>query len=172
MVTTIAYHVVEGGDRNTKYFQSKAVWRERKNKIRELTDSVGVVHSDLASMWEVANSYFHDIFTADPTLNAAPILELINPVVTEEDNTKLCAPFTDKEISDALFQIGPLKAPGPDGFPARFFKRNWNTLKEGVLAAVKDFFQHWCHAGGSEFYIYCTYSLSSQPGKNHRLHAH
>lgn len=32
------------GDRNTKYFQSKAVWRARKNKIRELTDSIGVVH--------------------------------------------------------------------------------------------------------------------------------
>ena len=29
------------GDRNTKYFQSKAVWRARKNKIRELTDSIG-----------------------------------------------------------------------------------------------------------------------------------
>ena len=29
------------GDRNTKYLQSKAVWRARKNKIRELTDSIG-----------------------------------------------------------------------------------------------------------------------------------
>ena len=37
---------------------------------------------------------------------------------------RLCAPFDDKEISDALFQIGPLKAPGPDGLPARFFQRN------------------------------------------------
>jgi len=33
--------------------------------------------------------------------------------------------FSDEEIGDALFQIGPLKAPGPDGFPARFFQRNW-----------------------------------------------
>ena len=41
---------------------------------------------------------------------------------------------------DALFQIGPLKSPGPDGFPARFFQRNLGTLKEGVLAAVRDFF--------------------------------
>ena len=60
--------------------------------------------------------------------------------VTEEDNIKLCAPFSDKEISDALFQIGPLKAPGPDGFPARFFQKNWATLKDSVIAAVKDFF--------------------------------
>ena len=76
------------GDRNTKYFHSKAVWRARKNKIRELTDSVGVIHSDHAGMGELANLCFHDIFTADPTLNAAPILDLINQVVTEEDNAK------------------------------------------------------------------------------------
>jgi hypothetical protein len=38
-----------------------------------------------------------------------------------------------------LFQIGPLKAPGPDGFPARFFQRNWATLKEDVINAVRNF---------------------------------
>nr|XP_051196822.1 uncharacterized protein LOC127310170 [Lolium perenne] len=38
--------------------------------------------------------------------------------------------FSDKEIGDALFQIRPLKAPGPDGFPARFLQRNWGVLKE------------------------------------------
>jgi len=36
-------------------------------------------------------------------------------------NDALCKPFTDDEISDALFQIGPLKAPDwmasqPDSF--------------------------------------------------------
>lgn len=64
--------------------------------------------------------------------------------MSEEDNVRLCAPFTDKEISDALFQIDPLKALGPNGLPARFFQRNWATLKDGVLAAVKDFFSHGC----------------------------
>ena len=37
---------LKDGDHNTKYFQSKAVWRARKNKIRSLTDSIGGVHSD------------------------------------------------------------------------------------------------------------------------------
>jgi hypothetical protein len=44
------------------------------------------------------------------------------------------------EISDALFQIGPLKAPGPDGFPARFYQRNWEVLRGNVIKAVKHFF--------------------------------
>ena len=46
------------GDGNTKFFQSKVVWRARKNKIRQLTDSVGVVHSEFAAMGKLANDYF------------------------------------------------------------------------------------------------------------------
>ncbi|KAK1660258.1 hypothetical protein QYE76_048417 [Lolium multiflorum] len=60
--------------------------------------------------------------------------------VTTEMNETLCKDFTDEEIGDALFQIGPLKAPGVDGFPARFYQRNWGTLKEEVINAVKLFF--------------------------------
>lgn len=55
-------------------------------------------------------------------------------------NDVLNAPFTEKEVVDALFQIGPIKAPGPDGFPARFFQRNWQVLKEEVTGAVLKFF--------------------------------
>ncbi|XP_073367759.1 uncharacterized protein [Aegilops tauschii subsp. strangulata] len=109
------------GDRNTKYFHSKDVWRARKNKIRELTDSIGVVHTDSAAMGKLANDYFQDIFTADHSLDASVILDLVEAKVMEEDNARLVAPFSNKEISDTLFQIGPLKALGPDGFPARFF---------------------------------------------------
>ena len=45
------------------------------------------------------------------------------------------------EISNALFQIGPLKAPGPDGFPARFFQRNWGLIQEEVISGVLEFFR-------------------------------
>lgn len=53
----------------------------------------------------------------------------------------MCSPFTDREIGDALFQIRPLKAPGLDGFPARFFQRHWGILKEVVIAVVRLFFE-------------------------------
>ena len=53
---------------------------------------------------------------------------------------RLCAPFDDKGISYSLFQIGPLKAPGPDGLLVRYFQRNWDVLKSSITAAIKEFF--------------------------------
>jgi len=61
--------------------------------------------------------------------------------MTADMNDHLCREFSDEEISDALFQIGPLKAPGPDGFPARFFQRNWSVIKEEIIGAVRSFFK-------------------------------
>lgn len=45
-----------------------------------------------------------------------------------------------QEISDAIFQMGPLNAPGPDGLPARFFQQHWEVLRDDVVRAVQMFF--------------------------------
>jgi hypothetical protein len=52
------------------------------------------------------------------------VLSLFKSVISENMNQELCQPFTDEDISVALFQIGSLKVPGLDGFPAHFFQRN------------------------------------------------
>jgi hypothetical protein len=53
---------------------------------------------------------------------------MFEPVITYETNHDLCKSFSEEEISDALFQIGPLKALGPDGFPGQFFQKSWELL--------------------------------------------
>jgi hypothetical protein len=68
--------------------------------------------------------------------------------MTNESNEDLCKPFTDEEIGNAMFQIGPLKAPGPDGLPARYFQRNWGVSKEDVINVVKRFFEEGCMQEG------------------------
>ena len=103
-------------------------------------DSMGVVHSNFDDMASLANIYFQSIFSAEPDLDASLVLDLLEVKVLDQDNTHLCAPFGDKEISDALFQIGPLKAPGLDGLPVIFFQRNWDVLKDNVIGTVKEFF--------------------------------
>lgn len=45
------------------------------------------------------------------------LLHMLTPKILAETNEGLCRAFSDEEIGDSLFQIGPLKAPGPDGFP-------------------------------------------------------
>jgi hypothetical protein len=55
-------------------------------------------------------------------------------------NIDLCKEFSDDEISDAIFQIGPIKAHGPDGFHVRFYQKNWDLLHGDVIPEVKHFF--------------------------------
>ena len=112
------------GERNTKYLHRRAVWRARQNLIQRLRKQDGTRCSVPSDMERMAHSYFKEVFTKDPTLSPDVVLDCIVPKVTEEMNVSLCRPYSDEEISNALFQIRPLKAPGCDGLPARFFQRN------------------------------------------------
>ena len=84
--------------------------------------------------------FFKDLYTKDDKVAPQELINMMQARVNEDMNNMLTKDFTENEISDALFQIGPLKAPGPDGFPARFYQRNWDILKEDVVGAVKKFF--------------------------------
>jgi hypothetical protein len=88
----------------------------------------------------MVNDYFRTLYEKDENVDPQVITGLFEHCVTNDINDGLCKPFTEEEIGNALFQIGPLKAPGPDGFPARFFQRNWGIIKEDVVSAVRRFF--------------------------------
>jgi hypothetical protein len=77
---------------------------------------------------------------ADLAVRPRSITGLFEPMISQEMNNDLCKEFTEEEISNTMFQIGPLKAPGPNGFPACFFQRNWEVLRKDVIAVVKNFF--------------------------------
>jgi hypothetical protein len=109
------------GDRNTKYFHQKARWRARKNRIKQLRKGDGNWTSDQQEMQHMATEYFTNLFLRDEGVNPEELVNVFDPVITDEMNFGLTKAYSAEEVSDALFQIGPLKAPGPDGFPARFF---------------------------------------------------
>ncbi|GKA35160.1 RNA-directed DNA polymerase, eukaryota, reverse transcriptase zinc-binding domain protein [Tanacetum coccineum] len=48
--------------------------------------------------------------------------------------------ITDVEIKKALFDIDDNKAPGPDGFTSKFYKKSWDIVKSDFCAAIKEFF--------------------------------
>jgi hypothetical protein len=69
------------------------------------------------------------------------ILNLIDSVITEDMNQKLAAPFSNAEIEDALFQMGPTKSPGPDGLPALFYQWHWPISKGVGCRTIRDFLE-------------------------------
>ncbi|CAK8535453.1 unnamed protein product [Lathyrus sativus] len=58
-----------------------------------------------------------------------------------EQREYLSKNITEEDITKALKGIGDLKAPGLDGYGARFFKASWATIKKDVIAAVNEYFE-------------------------------
>jgi hypothetical protein len=92
-------------------------------------------------MESTAQQCFQQLYTADGGVNPIEMLQVFEPMISDDVNATLCKGFSGEEISDTLFQIGPLKALGSDGFPTRFFQRNWDTTKPDIIREVKRFFE-------------------------------
>ncbi len=130
---------LQEGDRNTKYFHACASQRKRTNNIARLRDSDGQWQTDQGVIGTMAVDYFQNLFTTSSPHAISEVTSQVDPVVSEEMNEILLTSFTEDEIRQALFQMSPSKAPGPDGMTALFFQKYWNIVGPDVIDAVLDF---------------------------------
>jgi hypothetical protein len=91
-------------DKNTKFFHAQCSHRQQKNMIQGLRDDMGVWHSDMSKMSEMAVNYFQQIFTSsNPSEEAlSTCLEGMEEVISDDMNAALLAEFSANEISQAL----------------------------------------------------------------------
>jgi hypothetical protein len=129
------------GDRNTSFFHRRAKWWSRKNKIRKLKRGDGSYAETPNEMKEMVVAFFYYLYHLDSGVRPELVLDQVGAKVTDDMNHELCKEFSEKEIADAMFQMGPMKAAGPDGFPARFYQRHWGIVKDDVVAVTRRFFQ-------------------------------
>jgi hypothetical protein len=108
-----------------QHFHRKATWRAKKNSIRKLKKENGEIVELPTELKTLTNEYFNEMYKDVPGL----IEEVVDQKVSQQMNDDLIREFTDEDIGDALFQIGPLKTPGAHGLPARFFKETGELLK-------------------------------------------
>lgn len=64
--------------------------------------------------------------------------------ISKEENSLLKKIPSQEAIKETLFQIQDLKALGPDGFPALFYKEFWPTVRDTIMSAVLSFFTDGC----------------------------
>jgi ribonuclease HI len=124
------------GDRNSSYFQYCASARRRRNLIKKLkNDNQNWVEGN-DNLRPLVCDYFHGLFSSSSGVIDDGLLSSVKTLVTKNMNEFLMSPYTREDVRKALFQIGDMKAPGPDGLHAIFFKRFWHILGDDLTKEV------------------------------------
>ncbi|GAU49866.1 hypothetical protein TSUD_366220 [Trifolium subterraneum] len=92
-------HWLQEGDMNTRFFHMSATVRSKKNVTKLIADNGTEAHTQ-EELCEVAKSYFDTLFKPRDE-DHDPVLNLIQPRVTDDDNLVLTAPITKVEIHAA-----------------------------------------------------------------------
>ncbi|XP_074313685.1 uncharacterized protein LOC141648875 [Silene latifolia] len=98
---------LKAGDRNTKYFHRKAGQRKKKNRIGRIIVEGERVVTGVEEIKGAAVGFFSSLFTS-----------------------------SEEEVFEALQQMHPLKAPGPDGMNALFYQTYWHIVGPSVTRMV------------------------------------
>lgn len=127
-------------DKNTRFFHGSTIQRRDRNKILRIQDDSG---NWLEGQIEVMNgiwNFYNSLYSAEPANSFLECLNVVPNCITSQMNTSLTKPIIFIEVETAVFDLGALKAPGPDGLNGLFFQKNWETIKVDVFKAVQHFF--------------------------------
>ena len=111
------------GDKNTKKFHSKATQRRRRNYMQDVKIFYGGWVEEVEDISQVAINYFENLFNAGTYSQVDDCLNTMEHKVTPDMQQILSSDFTTEEIKTAVFQMGPTKAPRPDGMNALFYQK-------------------------------------------------
>ncbi|CAM8996214.1 unnamed protein product [Rhodiola kirilowii] len=129
---------LKDGDNNTSYFHLKANSRHKANRIQHLFSSEGALIDNQVDIQNIATTYFQNLFSSNMGISEDELRAALSHIprkVTDYHNSLLAAPYTEREVTEALFQLHPSKAPGLDGFHAGFFHKNWSVVKHDFIAS-------------------------------------
>ena len=130
------------GDRNSAFFHARASGRFQRNHINGILDDNQIWQEDESKIEEVFTKYYTDLFTSAHLTDFAEILDAVQPNVSVEMNNMLTSEFQGIEVSQALKQMYPTKAPGPNSMPPLFYQHFWKSVGDCVIKTLLDFLNH------------------------------
>jgi len=112
--------------------------RRKRNRIGKLRKDDGswVEGEEEKKRKTFIANYFLDLFRTRGDQVSQQILNAVEAKVTEPMNDSLLKDFTADEVRRALVNIGDLKAPGPDGMLAIFYKKFWDIIGDQIVMEV------------------------------------
>ncbi|XP_059446389.1 uncharacterized protein LOC132177930 [Corylus avellana] len=140
----------EGSYQNIpKPFRFEAFWTHDKSSFSVVVEAwmAEVEGSPAFSLSRKENigaylvDHFSNIFSTShpPLIDTLP--DLVNVVISAEENVSICTIPDEHEIFVAIKELGLNKAPGPDGMTGLFYKTYWPIVKDSVVVSVQSFFR-------------------------------
>ncbi|GJX69516.1 RNA-directed DNA polymerase, eukaryota, reverse transcriptase zinc-binding domain protein [Tanacetum coccineum] len=128
------------GDRNTSYFHKIIKSRHNKCRVDSICNEAGVrFEGDQVPQQFV--KHFQDFLGKETIVKSIEDRDdLFTCTLTDDEACTMIKEVSNEEIKKAMFDIADVKAPGPDGFTACFFKRAWKVVEQDVCEAIEDFF--------------------------------
>ncbi|KAL2240746.1 UNVERIFIED_CONTAM: hypothetical protein Sindi_0715800 [Sesamum indicum] len=134
---------MKGGDKCSRVFFRKIAQRRTSRRIMQITDALGVTHTQQNEVIHEFVSYYQSLLGGErrqQVLDLRFIRTWARHILTEDEMMQLVAPFTANDVKIAVFDIAEDKAPGPDGYSSGFYKAAWPVVGNEVMKAVLDFF--------------------------------
>ena len=93
-------------------------------------------------MVDMTSDYFMNIFKASTYDRMEECLNTVNQKIIDDMMEVLSKPYSSEKVKAMLFQMGPTKAPGPDGMNAFYYKKFWHIVGNEMTNTVLDFFTY------------------------------
>ncbi|XP_059284742.1 uncharacterized protein LOC132038032 [Lycium ferocissimum] len=132
---------LKDGDKNTAYFHKVIKDRRRKLNLQSAMDNEGHRIEGHQNIAIAAIKHFEDLFSYQEIKGSFKILDILPQMVTEKMNSMLTAKPTKQEVTNAIENMDPESAPGPDGFGAKFFQICIDCIITDVHNVVTEFFE-------------------------------
>jgi hypothetical protein len=121
-----------GGLKHLFFPQASSISEEKKT-VTSIISSTGQQIDSFEQFKEEAYRHFNNLYQQpiEEATNTDVIGMLANipNIVSEPENNQLVQEILEEEIAKAVWSLDPDKAPGPDGFPIRFYHSFWDIIK-------------------------------------------
>jgi hypothetical protein len=94
------------------------------------------IHRKILKLESAFIHCYRDLFTTGGPVEPERSLRGMESRMTPEMNNSLMKEFNCEEITVAIRQMSPQKAPRPDGFSAGIFHENWDVVGNEVCTTV------------------------------------
>lgn len=108
-----------------------------------MKDNLGKKYSSTQELQDLLKQYFSTVYQCNDKEDIDVEMEaffqdLELQKLTKTQSEEMDRPLTIEEFTNALFDMRNNETPGPDGFPAEFYKAFWEKLKHIFNAMVQE----------------------------------